>query len=313
MFENKKRTSLINFSVKFLIINKTKQMLKKLSAVIAVATLMVACNKNRVEVIENVKIQIHSHDDKAKKVKDGDIITFSVKIFNDKDSLLQESPASAPARAMIQPAGASGFKGSFEDGLRLLSLGDSATIFVPVDSLAKGAQQLPPFIKRGTDLKYAVKLIKTQSRADFDKDMAAQAQKDKALAEERKAKNPQLIADYISKTGKTFKTTASGLYYSIETEGTGANPKNGDVCKCLYTGKFLDGKVFDQSKQPIDMPIGQMIPGFNEALTLLKKGGKGTFIIPPQIGYGDAGQGPIPANSVLVFDLEALDFKPAGK
>jgi FKBP-type peptidyl-prolyl cis-trans isomerase len=47
----------------------------------------------------------------------------------------------------------------------------------------------------------------------------------------------------------------------------------------MYVGKFLDGKVFDQSKQPIDMPIGQMIPGFNEALTLMKKGGKATFVI----------------------------------
>ena len=272
------------------------------------AGLVVACNKNRVEVIENVKIQIHSHDEKAKKLKDGDIITFTAKIYNSADSLLQESPASNPARAMVQPAGASGFKGSFEDGLRLLSLGDSATIFVPVDSLSKGAHQLPPFIKKGTDLKYSVKIVKVQSRAEFDKDMAATAQKEKVAAEERKAKLPELIADYISKYGKTFKTTASGSYYSISQEGTGANPKNGDVCKCLYVGKFLDGKIFDQSKQPVDMPIGQMIPGFNEALTLLKKGGKGTFVIPPQIGYGEQGQGPIPANSALVFEVEVVDF-----
>ncbi|WP_044173231.1 FKBP-type peptidyl-prolyl cis-trans isomerase [Flectobacillus major] len=283
-------------------------MFKKLSVVMLAAGLVVACNKNRVEVIENVKIQIHSHDEKAKKLKDGDIITFTAKIYNSADSLLQESPASNPARAMVQPAGASGFKGSFEDGLRLLSLGDSATIFVPVDSLSKGAHQLPPFIKKGTDLKYSVKIVKVQSRAEFDKDMAATAQKEKVAAEERKAKLPELIADYISKSGKTFKTTASGLYYSISQEGTGANPKNGDVCKCLYVGKFLDGKIFDQSKQPVDMPIGQMIPGFNEALTLLKKGGKGTFVIPPQIGYGEQGQGPIPANSALVFEVEVVDF-----
>ncbi len=283
-------------------------MFKKLSVVMLAAGLVVACNKNRVEVIENVKIQIHSHDEKAKKLKDGDIITFTAKIYNSADSLLQESPASNPARAMVQPAGASGFKGSFEDGLRLLSLGDSATIFVPVDSLSKGAHQLPPFIKKGTDLKYSVKIVKVQSSAEFDKDMAATAQKEKVAAEERKAKLPELIADYISKSGKTFKTTASGLYYSISQEGTGANPKNGDVCKCLYVGKFLDGKIFDQSKQPVDMPIGQMIPGFNEALTLLKKGGKGTFVIPPQIGYGEQGQGPIPANSALVFEVEVVDF-----
>lgn len=274
----------------------------------AAASLVVACNKNRVEVIENVKIQIHNHDDKAKKLKDGDIITFTAKIYNSADSLLQESTEANPARAMVQPAGASGFKGSFEDGLRLLAQGDSATIYVPVDSLSKGAQQLPPFIKKGTDLKYSVKILKVQTRADFDKEMAANAQKEKQAAEARKTELPKLIQDYIAKSGKTFKTTASGLYYSITTEGTGASPKKGDVCKCMYVGKFLDGKVFDQSKQPIDMPIGQMIPGFNEALTLMKKGGKATFVIPPAIGYGEQAQGPIPGNSALVFEVEVIDF-----
>ncbi|MDI9875909.1 MULTISPECIES: FKBP-type peptidyl-prolyl cis-trans isomerase [Bacteroidota] len=283
-------------------------MLKKLTMVMAAASLVVACNKNRVEVIENVKIQIHNHDDKAKKLKDGDIITFTAKIYNSADSLLQESTEANPARAMVQPAGASGFKGSFEDGLRLLAQGDSATIYVPVDSLSKGAQQLPPFIKKGTDLKYSVKILKVQTRADFDKEMAANAQKEKQAAEARKTELPKLIQDYIAKSGKTFKTTASGLYYSITTEGTGASPKKGDVCKCMYVGKFLDGKVFDQSKQPIDMPIGQMIPGFNEALTLMKKGGKATFVIPPAIGYGEQGQGPIPGNSALVFEVEVIDF-----
>ena len=57
------------------------------------------------------------------------------------------------------------------------------------------------------------------------------------------------------------------------------------------------------------MPLGQMIPGFNEALTMLKAGGKGTFVIPSTIGYGEQARGPIPANSVLVFDIEVLSKK----
>jgi FKBP-type peptidyl-prolyl cis-trans isomerase len=118
-----------------------------------------------------------------------------------------------------------------------------------------------------------------------------------------------MIADYVKKTGLPFKTTASGLQYSVKTEGTGDSPKNGDVCKTNYIGKFFDGKIFDQSKTPVDMPIGQMIPGFNEALMMMKKGGKATFVIPPAIGYGEQGGGPIPANTPLVFEVELLDFK----
>lgn len=284
-------------------------MFKKLSVVMIAASMLVGCNKNKVEVKEGVKIQFHSHDDKARKLKDGDIVSFLIKIKTGSDSLLQEQiDATKPARDMIAAAGQDGYKGSLRDGLRLLSLGDSATIFVPVDSIGKSGQQLPPFLKKGTDIKYTVKILKVQTKAEFDKDMAVEQAKVKVDAETRKAQLPQLMADYVKKSGMTFKTTASGLQYAVKTEGTGDSPKNGDVCKCNYVGKFMDGKIFDQNKN-MDMPIGGMIPGFNEALMMMKKGGKATFLIPPAIGYGEQGQGPIPGNSPLVFEVELLDFK----
>lgn len=284
-------------------------MFKKLSVVMIAASMLVGCNKNKVEVKEGVKIQFHSHDDKARKLKDGDIVSFLIKIKTGSDSLLQEQiDATKPARDMIAAAGQDGYKGSLRDGLRLLSLGDSATIYVPVDSIGKSGQQLPPFLKKGTDIKYTVKILKVQTKAEFDKDMAVEQAKVKADAETRKAQLPQLMADYVKKSGMLFKTTASGLQYAVKTEGTGDSPKNGDVCKCNYVGKFMDGKIFDQNKN-MDMPIGGMIPGFNEALLMMKKGGKATFLIPPAIGYGEQGQGPIPGNSPLVFEVELLDFK----
>ena len=285
-------------------------MLKKISVVMLAAMALAGCNKNRVEVVEGVKIQFHKHDDKAKKLKEGDILSFLVTVKTGSDSLLSPpvDPAK-PARDMIQPKGQQGsFKGSFQDGLRLLALGDSATIYVPVDSLAKSGAQLPPFLKKGTDLKYTVKIVKVQNKAEFEKDMAAEQGKAKVEAEARKAQLPQLMADFAKKSGLSFKTTASGLQYVMTKEGTGDSPKTGNVCKCAYKGTFLDGKVFDQNKSA-DMPIGQMIPGFNEALMMMKKGGKGTFLIPPAIGYGEQGGGPIPGNTPLVFEVELIDFK----
>ncbi len=287
-------------------------MFKKLSVAMLAASMLVGCNKNKIEVKEGVKIQFHSHDDKAKKLKEGDIVSFLIRIKTSSDSLLQEQvDKSKPARDMVQAAGIAGYKGSLQDGLRLLSVGDSATIYVPVDSVGKSGQQLPPFLKKGTDIKYTIKVLKVQSKAEFDKDMAAEQIKSKADAENRKAQLPQLMADYVKKSGMAFSTTASGLQYSIQKEGTGESPKNGYSCKCNYVGKFLDGKIFDQNKG-VDMPIGGMIPGFNEALMMMKKGGKATFLIPPAIGYGEQGGGPIPGNSPLVFEVELLDFK-AGK
>ncbi len=282
-------------------------MLKKLSAILLAATVVVGCN-NRVEVRNGVKLQIHSHDGSAKKLKEGDVVTFQVIIKTTKDSVLQDSQKSGqPARMMVQAAGKGAFKGSFEDGIGQLSVGDSATIFVPIDSLTKGGV-IPPFLKKGTDLKYVVKIIKSQTRAEAEKDAKVEQEKSLAEAKSRAALVPKMIEDYIAKSGKAFQTTASGLKYNMASAGSGASPASGDVAKCMYVGKFLDGKVFDQSKAPIDMPIGQMIPGFNEGLMLMKKGGKATFVIPPAIGYGEASQGPIPGNSPLVFEVELIDF-----
>ena len=169
-------------------------MLKKLSVVMLAAMALAGCNKNRVEVVDGVKIQFHKHDDKAKKLKEGDILSFLVTVKTGSDSLLSPpvDPAK-PARDMIQPKGQGGFKGSFQDGLRLLALGDSATIYVPVDSLAKSGAQLPPFLKKGTDLKYTVKIVKVQNKAEFEKDMAIEQGK-------AKAQLPQLMADFAKKS-----------------------------------------------------------------------------------------------------------------
>ena len=77
-----------------------------------------------------------------------------------------------------------------------------------------------------------------------------------------------------------------------------------------YKGSLTSGAEFDASKpgQPVAMPIGQVVPGFGEALTLMPRGAKYRVWIPPQLGYGDHEAGPIPANSVLVFDITMHDF-----
>lgn len=289
-------------------------MRKSIGLLAVAAAIVVGCSKDKVEVIDGVKIQIHGHDSKAQKLKDGDIITFDLVIKNGADSVLQDSRKEAqPAKGMVQPPNNApgAFKGTFENGLRLLSVGDSATILVPIDSLIKSVQApLPPFLKPGTDLKYTVKIIKVQSKEDFEKEMAGQAAAAKKDAAKKLAQEPAMIADFIAKTGKKYEKTASGLNYFIEKPGTGPSPKNGETWVVNYRGTFLDGKEFDKQDKA-EMPLGQMIPGFNEALTLMKAGCKARFVIPSAIAYGEQVQpgGPIPPNSVLVFELEVISKK----
>jgi FKBP-type peptidyl-prolyl cis-trans isomerase len=109
-------------------------------------------------------------------------------------------------------------------------------------------------------------------------------------------------------------TTASGLKYLVLKKGAGPTPRVGQIVKAHYTGKFLDGKVFDSSiprGEPFAFPVGmnRVIKGWDEALLAMSKGEKRILIVPPQLGYGPDGMGPIPPNATLIFEVELVDFQ----
>ena len=106
--------------------------------------------------------------------------------------------------------------------------------------------------------------------------------------------------------------TASGLQYKVIASGKpgAAKPTDADVALVNYEGKLLNGTTFDKSQQPTPFPVAAVVPGFSEGLKLMPKGSKYRFWVKPSLGYGDKTNGPIPANSTLVFDVELLDFLP---
>lgn len=112
-----------------------------------------------------------------------------------------------------------------------------------------------------------------------------------------------------------FEKTESGLFYKIESEGTGDKPEKGQTVAVHYEGRLTDGMVFDNSRQrgePISFPVGvgRVIPGWDQGISLLKVGSKATLIIPPDLGYGAAGAGGvIPPNAWLIFEVELLSAK----
>lgn len=111
-----------------------------------------------------------------------------------------------------------------------------------------------------------------------------------------------------------FTTTASGLQYAVTHHGDGPVPQPGQVVIAHYTGTLPDGTVFDSSVprgEPFAFSLGygQVIKGWDEGFALLRVGDKATFLIPPQLAYGDRERGPIPANSTLRFDVEFIDLK----
>lgn len=115
-----------------------------------------------------------------------------------------------------------------------------------------------------------------------------------------------------SKEGdKPVITTPSGLKYVDLVEGTGASPQTGQTVSVHYTGTLENGKKFDSSRdrgEPFKFKIGvgQVIKGWDEGVGTMKTGGRRQLVIPPELGYGARGIGPIPPNSTLIFDVELL-------
>jgi FKBP-type peptidyl-prolyl cis-trans isomerase FkpA/FKBP-type peptidyl-prolyl cis-trans isomerase FklB len=105
-------------------------------------------------------------------------------------------------------------------------------------------------------------------------------------------------------------TTASGLIFVTIKEGQGANPAATDKVKLTYTGRFSDGSVFDETSDgPIDLDVNRLVPGFTEALQLMKPGGSYRIYIPANLAYGSDGiPGAIPGNAVLDFEINLIDI-----
>lgn len=113
-----------------------------------------------------------------------------------------------------------------------------------------------------------------------------------------------------------IKTLPSGVQYKVVRSGPegGPSPKPEDEIKIHYEGKLLNGEVFDSSYErglPQDFKLGNLIPGWIEALQLMKPGDEWIVYVPPAQAYGPQDKGPIPGNSVLVFRIELFDILPA--
>lgn len=121
------------------------------------------------------------------------------------------------------------------------------------------------------------------------------------------------IAEFLADKDWKPEREDNGLYIYMENEGDGRKPGLDDYLTLIYEGRFLDGTVFDGTDgQAISFPfpVSNLIKGWQQAIPKFGVGGKGKLIVPPALGYGENDNGPIPGNSILVFDIEIVDFSP---
>ncbi len=130
------------------------------------------------------------------------------------------------------------------------------------------------------------------------------------LAEENGAKGVEFLAENGAREG--IVTTDSGLQYEVLKEGEGESPTAESIVRTHYHGTLIDGTVFDSSidrGEPTQFAVNQVIPGWTEALQLMKVGGKMRIFVPANLAYGEQSPGPaIPPNSTLIFDVELMEI-----
>lgn len=141
--------------------------------------------------------------------------------------------------------------------------------------------------------------------------MSRQAEEAKKLSEKNKKEGDAFLAENSGKEG--IKTLPSGLQYKVITEGAGRSPKATDIVNVNYRGTLVDGTEFDSSYkrgQPVTFPVNGVIPGWSEALQLMKEGAKWQLFIPANLAYGEKGAGnTIGPNATLIFEVELISIK----
>ena len=133
----------------------------------------------------------------------------------------------------------------------------------------------------------------------------AACEEDDPAAEQLK-KDIELIEEYLLDSGLVAESTESGLHYIIEEEGIGNYPTLNSIVKVNYKGYLLNGDVFDEGVVN-DYPLYRYIDGWQEGMQFFKEGGEGILFIPSGLGYGSDARSGIPANSVLIFEIELIN------
>ena len=314
--------------------------MKKSLVILFAATLGLAACNNYKKGPGGTMYLIHKSGG-GEKIQPGDIVKLNFIRKSEKDSIMNSTYDME--QPQVFPVAKKTYAGDMNDILTNFAEGDSATFKLNLDTMASKTGQPKPATEKGTYWVFTVKIEKVlhkpagEADSTFQKKAQEFFQKDyMSSVEKRKTSEDAKIKKYIADNNLKTATTASGLQYVIEKAGDAQRPSPTDTLMINYTGKFTtkksDGKVniFDTSVKkdaeaggsfnpaityaPRPFLIGRAIPGFDEGLKMLGKGGKATFIIPSKLGYGEAGMQPqIAPYTPLVFEVEIVDIKkPTG-
>ena len=281
------------------------------------SVLFFGCKRSKVRFTSSgMKYEAHK-ENSGPKAKKGDFITIDMVYKTENDSVLFDSKNNKlPMRFQLAK---SPFSGSMEEGISYLAVGDSATFYVSADSmirkvfskLAGDGYVRPDFLKTGSFLKFDIKLVRIQSELDAAQEMFRKL--DQLAASEKASIEKYILDHHIKET-----PDANGIYIIKTKQSNSTFADSGRTVEINYTGKFINGQVFDsnhQSGKPYSFVVGKedVIRGWDIAFKQLRQGESATLIIPSLCAYGEEGlrnkvNGTylIPPNAALLFDVDVL-------
>lgn len=280
-------------------------------AIIAFSFAQGACDKGGPVKTKGGNTVINHTNNAGPKITHGQTVLINVKTWLN-DSLIQSTVRDNGGPREFTIPDSSAMKGKVPavfEALLFLANGDSATVLQPVDSVM--ARGIPKDFGEVKEIRFEVKVIdiltpeKIKEReAEAEKKMEAVKGEGIAIA----AMVKSTLDDYkAKKLGDKLQKTESGLEYVLLEKGSGAPIKDGDSVPTNYFGVLKStGTMFDNSFDrggPAPFTVGALVPGFNEGMKMLNRGGKAILFIPYALAYGEEENGPIPAKSDLVFYL----------
>lgn len=226
--------------------------------------------------------------------------------MQDGDTLIASTPGFP--LAMFYDNTTAEQSGLIKEVVDMLNVGDSVYFELPVVDLWEVSfrSPLPDTVGEKETVKVNFKILHQMNQMEYQAFMSEMESK---MYEQEYMQEELVLEDFITTNQIEAEKTASGLYYVLQNQGTGDFAQVSDNVQVKYTGTLLNGQQFDAGTFSFNLGQGEVIPGWDEGIALLKKGGKATLYIPSKLAYRNRSAGAVIAPfSTLKFEVELLDI-----
>lgn len=297
-----------------------KRLFKLFAAIVLGSVLLTACGDGFKTTKSGLKYKFLETNKGAQQVQPQDVLVGTC-VLKLGDSILGR--VDTPDRILM--ANDPAFPGDLPEGLLMMHIGDKAIFQVEADSVASRGFRFPEFYKAGTGMKliYEINLTDIITKEEMAQEQANYMEN----MQQAQAAEKEALAQYVADNKIKATPDEEGLYIIVNKKGNGQKVEIGRQIAINYTGRLLNGKVFDTSLEtvakeneiydsrrpyePLSYRVGEqsLIRGWEKGIINQPAGSKLTLIIPSALGYGPQDLGIIPANSSLIFDIEIVSVK----